>query len=244
MYKGVFKIQLANEKNEKENIQNPAQSTVLDLDNTAEREQNHELQETAFSAEPASNNSHDQFLIAISEDADKTVNTAEDIPNLSSWEPSSEETAQLQKLIFNSDSPPIPSSNALHENAEFHPFTENIPKDNHIATEDSLEMPESLASSMLLEDNSALSSNLCTNIIKPSQPLNILIQESNSQILSDNITEDIEENREENFEIWWYDAYEQRSKGYIYLFGKVFRLPFFIENSNQKTNYVIQCIAI
>ncbi|KAG0799004.1 hypothetical protein G6F22_003661 [Rhizopus arrhizus] len=232
----VFKIQLANEKNEKENTQNSAQPTVLDPDNTAEKEQNHELQEAAFSAEPASNNSHDQFLVAISEDADKTVNTAEDIPNLSSWEPSSEETAQLQKLIFNSDSPPITSSNALHENAELHPFTENIPKDNHIITEDSLEMPESLASSMFLEDNSALSSNLCTDIIEPSQPLNILIQENDSQVLSDNTTGDIEESREEDFEIWWYDVYEQRSKGYIYLFGKQYE-----ESVN---DYVSCCVLV
>ncbi|CAO3664087.1 unnamed protein product [Rhizopus stolonifer] len=154
-------------------------------------------------------------LLAVSSPPD---GTSLDILTLSSWEPSSEETARLQQaqIIVTNSQEAIGNKSSRED---IFSFTENsnLSRDEQNDPDELEKQRELLDSDAIFEENSVINS-IFPLLDESLDQVTISTQENSDQISSCNTAHTMENER--GFEMWWYDAFERRSKGHVYLFGK------------------------
>lgn len=203
-----------------EEIPENTQSNIVYPDSTTENSQEFRNEIVVSNTKPTQQN--DTELLVVSRPPD---GTSLDILTLSSWEPSSEETARLQQAQITVSNSQEAIGDEFSREDIFN-FTEssNLSRDEQNDLDEPEKQREPLDSDAIFEESSVIN-GIFPLLDEPLEQVAISTQENSGHISSCNTAHTTKNKR--GFEMWWYDAFERRSKGHVYLFGKV--LFFFIE---------------
>ncbi|KAG1460436.1 hypothetical protein G6F56_005949 [Rhizopus delemar] len=189
-----------------EEIPENTQSNIVYPDSTTENSQEFRNEIVVSNTKPTQQN--DTELLVVSRPPD---GTSLDILTLSSWEPSSEETARLQQAQITVSNSQEAIGDEFSREDIFN-FTEssNLSRDEQNDLDEPEKQREPLDSDAIFEESSVIN-GIFPLLDEPLEQVAISTQENSGHISSCNTAHTTKNKR--GFEMWWYDAFERRTTG-------------------------------